>query len=156
MSEIEADQKQVPEEVAEKGEDPAPEPEYESPPAKKPKKPRTAKQEEAFKRCQEARAAKAKAIREAGTLQPPKVKRDHVYHLQTEIIEKQDQFMGKMNHLFDEFSKLRQIVDGEEAEGAEEVEKPKKRVKKKAAAEPVPEPVVGQTPFPGAAPISFC
>ena len=157
MSEIEKDGKEVIEdqlayEATEKGEDPAP---AEATPAKKPKKARTPKQEEAFKKCQEARAAKAKAIRESGTMQPPKVKRDHVYHLQTDIIQKQDEFMGKMNHLFDEFSKLRGMVTEEEGEAEEP--KPKKTKGKKAVEpEPIPEPVIGRTPFPNAQPISFC
>jgi hypothetical protein len=75
-------------------------------PLTKAKKPRTEKQIAAFQKCQDARANKAKSIRETGTLQPPKVRRDHVYNLQTDMLEKQDMFLGKMNGLFDEFAEL--------------------------------------------------
>ena len=75
---------------------------------KPPKRPRGQKQIDQFKKCQEMRSEKCKQIRQMGLLQPPKVRRDHVHNLQTDMLHKQDEFLTKMNSLFDEFSSLKQ------------------------------------------------
>ena len=90
---------------------------------KPPKKPRSQKQIEQFQKCQSARSEKCKQIRDMGLLQPPKVRRDHVYNLQTDMLHKQDEFLTKMNTLFDEFASLKQsasnVVVQSEAETSE-------------------------------------
>ena len=113
---------------------------------KPPKKPRSQAQIDQFKKCQEMRSEKCKQIRDMGLLQPPKVRRDHVYNLQTDMLHKQDQFVTKMNSLFDEFSSLKQstsdVVVQSEAETSDfelPARKPpvKKPRKKKQVAAPV-------------------
>lgn len=90
---------------------------------KPPKKPRSQAQIDQFKKCQEMRSEKCKQIRELGLLQPPKVRREHVYNLQTDMLHKQDEFLSKMNTLFDEFSSLKQkagdVIVQSEAETSE-------------------------------------
>ena len=69
------------------------------------------------------RSENCKQIRDMGLLQPPKVRRDHVHNLQTDMLYKQDEFLTKMNTLFDEFSSLKQkagnVVVQSEAETSE-------------------------------------
>ena len=113
---------------------------------KPPKKPRSEKQIAQFEKCRAARSEKCKQIRDLGLLQPPKVRRDHVYNLQTEMLHKQDEFLSKMNGLFDEFSSLKQqsagVVVQSDAETSEfempTPRKPPKALKKKKKATPEP------------------
>tara|TARA_R110000737_G_scaffold128001_1_gene160600 strand:+ start:1223 stop:1846 length:624 start_codon:yes stop_codon:yes gene_type:complete len=77
----------------------APEPTQEvtetPPPVKaKPKRERSQKQIEAFEKCRLARVEQIKRIKDAGGTQPAKVKRDDVYKLQQNILEKQEEFMN--------------------------------------------------------------
>jgi len=87
-------------------------------PLKKEKKPRSEAQKAAFEKCRVARVDQIKRIKESGGTQPAKVKRDDVYKLQKNILEKQEEFMNTV---------------------VEKVKEPKKKPVRKRA--PPPEPI---------------
>ena len=60
----------------------------------KPKRERSEAQKVAFEKCRVARADQIKRIKDSGGTQPAKVKRDDVYKLQKNILEKQEEFMN--------------------------------------------------------------
>lgn len=115
----------------------------------KPKRVRTEAQKAAFEKCRVARADQIKRIKDSGGTQPAKVKRDDVYKLQKNILEKQEEFMNTVVEKVKEPPKKRgrkkavvveEVVTETESEPEPPPPKPKRKyTKREKAPEPEPE-----------------
>ena len=121
----------------------------------KPKRERSQKQIEAFEKCRLARVEQIQRIKDAGGTQPAKVKRDDVYKLQQNILEKQEEFMntvveaakkpkGKPKHKAVRAAQLQPESETETESEPEPVNKPKRKYNRKLSVVPPP-PAVSET-----------
>ena len=112
----------------------------------KPKRERSEAQKVAFEKCRVARADQIKRIKDSGGTQPAKVKRDDVYKLQKNILEKQEEFMNTVVEKAKEppakkRSRKKAVIVEEVTETESEPEPPPPKPKRKyTKREKAPEP----------------